>query len=52
MVNVPDVDHFGPDLQVDGDIRRTRHLGQTDRIVQQGFRRADLDQQGRKPPVA
>src|ERR1700756_2672992 len=42
---VPDMDHLGPDLQIDADIGGTGGLGQPDRVVEQGFRRTDLDQQ-------
>src|SRR5258708_22396403 len=47
--DVPDMDHLRPDLQIHTDIRRTGDFGQPDRIVKQGFRRADLDQQWRQP---
>lgn len=47
--HVPDMNHFGPDLQIDADISGARGFGQRDRVVEQSFRRADLDQERRQP---
>ena len=43
------MNHFGPDLQIDADISGARGFGQRDRVVEQSFRRADLDQERRQP---
>ena len=40
---MPDVNHFWPDLQVDTYVRGAGHFGEADRIVEQGFSGADLD---------
>jgi len=49
MEHVPDMNHFGPDLQIDADISGARRFRQPDRVVEQSFRRADLDQERRQP---
>src|SRR5690242_13504029 len=49
MEHVPDMNHFGPDLQIDADISGARGFGQRDRVVEQSFCRADLDQEWRQP---
>src|SRR5262249_56812262 len=46
--HVPDMNHFGPNLQIDADIVSAGRLGQPDRVVKQGLRRADLDQKRRQ----
>ena len=45
MKHVPDMDHLRPDLQIYAHVGRTGRLGQLDRIVEQGFRSTDLNQQ-------
>ncbi len=47
MEQMPDMDHFRPHLQRHRHVRRARHAGQPYRVVQQCFRRADLDIQRR-----
>jgi len=42
------MNHFGPDLQIDADIGGAGRFGQPDRVVKQGLRRTDLDQQRRQ----
>jgi len=46
---MPHMDHFRPDLEIHAYICGSRGLGQADGVVEQRFRRADLDQQRRKP---
>ena len=49
MKEMPHMDHFRPDLEIHAYICGSRGLGQADGVVEQRFRRADLDQQRRKP---
>jgi hypothetical protein len=42
------MNHFGPDLQIDAGIGGAGRFGQPDRVVKQGLRRTDLDQQRRQ----
>jgi hypothetical protein len=49
MEHVPDMNHLGPDLQIDSDVGDAGGFGQPDRVVEQGLRRSDLDQQSRGP---
>jgi hypothetical protein len=48
MKQMPDVDHFWPDLKVNTYVRGAGRFGEADRIVEQGFGGADLDQQRRQ----
>lgn len=48
MEHVPDMNHLGPDLQIDSDVGGAGGFGQPDRVVEQGLRRSDLDQQRRQ----
>ena len=41
---VPDMDHLGPDLQVDIDVRGAGNLGELQRIVEQRVGGADPEQ--------
>jgi len=43
MEQVPYVDHFRPDLEINAHVRGARHAREADRVVEQGFRGADLD---------
>jgi hypothetical protein len=40
MEHVPDMNHFGPDLQIDADIGGARGFGQRDRVVEQSLLKA------------
>jgi hypothetical protein len=43
MEQVPDVDHLRPDLEINAHVRGARHPREADRVVEQGFRGADVD---------
>src|SRR5438874_12251583 len=49
MKQVPDVHHLRPDLKIDVNVRGTRDLGKSQRVVEQRLGSADLDEQGREP---
>jgi len=42
------MEHFGPDLKRGAHIRRAGDGGEAERIIEQRFRRADLDERGRQ----
>ena len=42
MEQVPYVDHFRPDLEIDAHVRGARHPREADRVVEQGFRGAQV----------
>ena len=44
---MPGMDHVRPDLEMHGNVRRPRARGQSNRIVEEAFGRADLDQHRR-----
>src|SRR6516165_7764868 len=50
MEQVPDMDHLGPDLEADADIRGPGGPGEAQRVVEQGLGGPDLDEERREAP--
>jgi len=48
LKQMPGMDHIRPHLQCYPHIGRPRYGGEPHRVIEQGFGRADLDQQGRQ----
>jgi hypothetical protein len=46
---MPDMDHLGPDFEIDAHIGGTGGLGQAQRIVEQGLGGPDLDAKRARP---
>ena len=50
MEQVPDMDHLGPDLEADADIRSAGGPGEAQRVVEQGLGGPDLNEERREAP--